>query len=272
MLPVHRLATALLLGLPFVSRAPQVQAAVCAPTTTIVGSGLGAPDDLAVRGRTIYFTDVNAGVLATLSGGRAHIVARGLQSPEGIVLEKGGRALVAEQGANRIDQVNLSTGRWSVWINLRNTTGLEGIDGIAPGPKGQTYVPDSPYGSLWLLDKKRRLHLVVAGLGRPVGALRYGGGVAVADETANAVWLVRSGRAVRMATVSIPDDLATVDGRLFAVTLGDGALWEIAPRLRRVVAGLGQPQGLAAWGAGSALVANSTSNRIVRIDGLLACS
>jgi DNA-binding beta-propeller fold protein YncE len=269
---IHRVAVALLLLLAFLSDPPRTRAAVCAPTRAVLGRGLGSPDDLAVNGRTIYFTDEHAGALATLFGGRVRIVARGFRDPEGIVLQRGGHALVVEQGANRIDRVNLSTGRWTVWTSFPNTTGQLGIDGIAPAPNGGIYVPDSPYGRLWLLDKKRRLYLVVNGLGRPVGALQYAGGVAVADETANAVWLVRSGRAVRLATVSIPDDLVLVHGRLFAVTLGDGALWEIRPSVRRIVSGLGQPQGLAPWGAGSVLVADSTSNTIVRISGLGACS
>lgn len=266
-----RLAIGLVLLLPVVSEAQGVRAATCSPVRTVLAQGFGSPDDLAVRGATIYFTDEVGGSLSSLSGGHMRVIARGLRAPEGIVLETGGKALVVEQGRNRIDQVNLSNGRRSVVLRLTNNTGKEGVDGIAPAPAGEVYVPDSPYGRLWLMDRKRHLHLLIAGLGRPVGAIQFQGGVAVADETANAVWLVRGGRATRLATVSIPDDLAVVNGALLAVTLGDGALWEITPRVQRLVAGLGQPQGLAMLGSGKMAVADSTSNTIIRISGLAGC-
>jgi hypothetical protein len=51
-----------------------------------------------------------------------------------------------------------------------------------------------------------------------------------------AIWLVTNGHARRLATLPIPDDVAVLRGRLLAATLGDGALWEVRPRLIRLVA------------------------------------
>jgi hypothetical protein len=266
-----RVVGGLVLLLPLAGEARAAPAAACAPTRQVIARGFGSPDDLARGGATTYFTDVNAGVLASLSGGHVHVIARGLSTPEGIVLESAGRALVVEQGLNRIDDVNLSTGHWSVVLQLTNTTGLEGVDGIGPAPGGAIYVPDSPYGSLWLLTRRRHLQRITSGLGRPVDAIAYNGGIAVADETANAIWLIRGGRTTRLATVPTPDDVIVAGGDLLAVTLGDGALWEIAPHLRRLMLGLGQPQGLVAVQAGSVLVADSPANTLVKIARLSGC-
>lgn len=189
-----------------------------------------------------------------------------------MVVEAHNRAIVAEQAANRLIEVNLKSGRHlRVVKQLVNRTGRTGVDGIARAPGGGIYIPDSPNGRLLLFGPKGRLTTLAGGMGRPVGAIQFRGGVAVADETANAVWWVKSGRVQRLATVSIPDDVAVVSSMLVAVTLGDARLWEVWPRVRPLISGYGQPQGLVATGSGSAVVADSRFNALYSVTGLGGC-
>jgi DNA-binding beta-propeller fold protein YncE len=187
------------------------------------------------------------------------------------VIQAAHRVVVVEQGANRLDTINLASGRRQVLRAFANLTGQEGVDGIGAAPNGGLYVPDSPYGTLYLLDKRNRLHLLASGLSRPVDAIRYAGGVAVADENANAVWLVSQGRVQRLATLSIPDDLAVFHGRLLADTLGDGRLWEVRPSVKLLVSGFGQPQGLAVLNSGALVLADSRTNGLYSVSNLQGC-
>jgi len=218
-----------------------------------------------VKGHAIYFGDVHAGVVAVREGGRTRIVAQGLATPEGIVPRDTGHLYVVEQGRNRLDLVTIRTGRVRVLQYFRNTTGQEGVDGIGRGPDGSLLIPDSPYGSLWRRDRNGSWHLLHAGFGRPVDALRYRGGIAVADENDNAVWLLRNGHVTRLATVPTPDDVAILRGHLYAVTLGDGGLWEIRPRVVRLPISFRDPQGLAVQGR-VLIVADSTLNALYRVS------
>jgi hypothetical protein len=274
MSPVRAILPALLAvaaALGPVSTEAQLMSAACAPHLTLLAHGYGSPDDVAVQGSRILFGDLTRNVLAAESKGRVTTLVSGLQVPEGIVVQSPHRVVVVEQGANRLDTIDLATGRRQVLKTFPNQTGREGIDGIAPAPNGGIYVPDSPHGRLYLLDKHGRLHLLAGGLGRPVDAIRFDGGIAVADETANAIWLVAHGRARRLATVPTPDDVAVFHGRLLAVTLGDGKLWEVRPAVKPLVSSFGQPQGLAVLNNSAVVVADSSSNGLYAVANLQSC-
>lgn len=244
--------------------------AVCAPAVTLLAHGFGEPDDVAVDGKRVLFTDIRAGVLAEDTGGRVRVLARGLDVPEGIVVRPHHRVLLVEQGRNQIDRIDRENGRRQVVLRLANSTGKEGVDAIAPAPGNGIYLPDSPYGRLYLRDANGHLHLLASGMGRPVDAIAYRQGVAVADEY-DGIWLLHGHQLSRVAAVSIPDDLTVIHGRLLAVTLGDGGLWEVYPRVYRILSGFGQPQGLAMLNANSLVIADSTRNGLYRISGLAHC-
>lgn len=255
--------------LPSASSASPAQSATCQLRPVLLARGYGAPDDVVTKGRTILFSDTTAGVVGAVKGKRRWVLLRGLNVPEGIVVRPHDRLIVVEQGANRLDTIDLHSRRRSVLLTLRNTTGLEGVDAIsAAGP--DLLIPNSPYGQLLRLHRGR-LEVVTNGLARPVDAVPYAGGIAVADENANAIWLVRSGRVTRLATVSIPDDVVVYHGHLLAVTLGDGALWEIRPRVRRLLGGFGQPQGLTVGGGGSVIITDSRQNAVYRVSLPVSC-
>ena len=266
------LLLATLLGAPPTASVNAARTRVsCAPHRVLIARGFGAPDDLAVQRNRILFTDEPKGILGAISSGRVRVLARGLAGPEGIVVWPKNQALVAEQDLNRIVTINLNTGSRHVFLRLRNNTDNLGLDGLGPAPHGSVYVPDSPNRRLLLMDRKARLRVLVTGLGRPVGAASYAGGIAIADETANAVWLFKAGHLTRLATLSIPDDVAVLNGKLLAVTLGDKALWEVYPRRRLLAAGFGDPQGLAIFHGNTVIVADSKANSIYRMSGLMPC-
>lgn len=242
----------------------------CRPTLSIMVHGYGSPDDVAVRGGAVYFGDLTTNVLAVAQGGRVRVVARGLATPEGIVL-RGSHATVVEQGRNRLDDINLTTGAIRVIRYLRNTTGKEGVDGIAAAPNGGIYVPDSPYGLLYHMDRRARLHLLTGGLSRPVDVVPYRGGLAVADENAFAVWLEQGGHLTRLSSFSTPDDLVVFHGALLTTTLGDGGLWEVAPHRRLLMSGFAQPQGMAVLDSSHLVIADSNHNALEKMSGVAAC-
>lgn len=247
------------------------QAARCAPNLHLIARGAGGPDDVAFAGDSLYFGDVVAGTLSVLHAGRVRTVARDLRVPEGIVPLGPRRLVVVEQATNQLVTVDRVTGRVRDLLQLENRTGTDGVDSIAAAPRGGIYIPDSPNGRLLLLDRRGRLRVLAGGLDRPVGAIRFQGAVAVPDEHANTVWMVRAGRATRTATLSIPDDVAVLGRSLLAVTLGDHALWQVWPRPRRLLTSFVQPQGLAVGPRGQVVVADSTGNAVYRVDGLRGC-
>jgi hypothetical protein len=247
------------------------RAAVCSPRVSLIAHGFGSPDDVAISGGRVLFGDLANGTLDAEHDGRVTVLASGLRTPEGIVVEKPDRVVVVEQGLNRLDQIDLKTGRRHVLVTMRNNTENEGIDGIHAAPHGGIYIPDSPYGTLYVLDSQRRLHLLVQGLSRPVDAIHYHGGVAIADENARAVWFVKNGHVRRLATLDVPDDLAIFHGHLLADSLGDGKVWEVAPRLKRLASGFDQPQGLAVLNQQTVIVTSSNTNGIYAVSHLAAC-
>jgi hypothetical protein len=235
----------------------------CTPRVSRLSSGLGEPDDLAVVGGRLLFGDLKTGAVAEIIHGRPKIVVADLDVPEGIVDLSGHRILVVEQGRNRIDRIDLRTGRRAVLKNLVNKTGNEGVDNIA-SIRGHVVVPDSPYGTVLRLSSGR-LTTIARGLRRPTGVAPFAGGMAVADEYGNAIWLLKHGSLSKLASLPTPDDVATAHGILLAVTLGDGGLWEIRPRLRRLVNLFNQPQGLVTIGARSVDVSSQNQNVIDQV-------
>lgn len=242
--------------------------AACRAKVSFITHGYGSPDDVVAHGKQVYFGDSRAGYLAKIRGSRKTIVRRDLNIPEGVAFTGKNQMAVVEQGLNRIDTLNLTSGSLRVLIYLRNTTGQEGVDAISE-IGGDLIIPDSPYGTLYRLHRGN-LQYIAGGMARPTDAVSYAGGLAVADENANAIWLVRHGRLQRLATLSTPDDVAVVHGVLLAITLGDGALWEVKPHLRRLHL-FSQPQGLAPFGSRGMIVADSKQNSIYRVTLPPAC-
>jgi hypothetical protein len=242
---------------------------VCRPTVTVLAPGQGSPDDLALDGSRLLVSDINRGTIGVVASGHIRTLIGHIREPEGMVPLAGKVLIVAEQATNRILRVDLKRRSIKPILKLRLPPKKTGVDDIEAAPDGAIYVPDSANGRLYLL-RSRRLALLARGMNRPVAAIPWKHGVAVADEYANAVWLVVGHRRTQLASLPLPDDLATVSNHLIAVSLA-GGIWEVAPHLRKISAAFKDPQGLVATGRSSLAVADQTTNAVYRVSGLAPC-
>ncbi len=270
-------ALAALIGLAEASntlRAAAARTAACRPSLSLVAHGQGSPDDLARDGRTLLASDINGGRIGVVAHGRVRTVVGHIREPEGIVPGPRHSLIVAEQATNRVLEIKLPKGSRTALVKLPLPAGKSGVDGInADGPEA-VYVPDSARGRLYVFHlRSRRLALLASGMIRPVAAINWGNTVVVADEYANAVWMIGHKR-TKLASVPLPDDLAVISHHLIAVSL-IGEVWEVAPHLRKLSSAFSpttsDPQGLVADGPDSVLVADEARNGIYRLSRLSGC-
>ena len=231
--------------------------------------GQGAPDDLAYDGSRLLVSDVRANTLGVVRGGRVHTLMGGFGEPEGIVPESPTRLELAEQKTNRVLAIDLVHHTRRTIATLPTVPGQSGLDSIQAAPGGDTYLPDSENGDLYLLHHGG-VRLIATGMVRPVDALYWHGAIRVADEYASVIWTISGHRRTRLAKLTLADDLAVVDGRLLAISQF-GGLWEVAPRLRLISRAFKYLQGLVAAGPDAAVVTDQTRNTVDRVSGLRPC-
>jgi len=230
----------------------------------------GGPDDLAVIGDTVYVSLIKAGKVVAISpGGRITEVATGLAGNEGIVDAGDDAIYVVEQAKNRIDRI--AGGQATPIKTFQNRTGKAGIDGIHAGPGGLILVPDSPNGTLLELNPQSGgVRVLASGLGRPVDAVAYQGGYAVADEIASLVLIPAAGSPrssfTTMSQVGSADDVGvTGAGDLLVTSLNLHALFRYrAGSVSEVAHGFLLTQGLAMRPDGSWLVSDEDAG-VVRV-------
>lgn len=258
---------AVLAGVGFTAQTPEP----CQASVSKLSIGLGSPDRVAVIGKKVFFTEPALGSIGVIHHGQPVSVADNLKAPTGIIARSPGKLIVVQQDLDRLTQINLATHRRHKLLQLGHGATDLGLEGIQAAPAKGIYVPNTGSGSLQLLTAAGRLKTLAKHLGRPVDAVSFRGGVAVADETGDAVWLVKKGKARVLAHLQEPDGLAVFDGALIASTLGDAALWEVRPQRWRLLYPFGEPEGLAPYRKSSLLLADGTQNRIYRIDHLASC-
>ena len=244
-------------------------AAACHARVSVIAGAQGSPDDLAWNGNQLLVSDINRGTIGAVVDRHVRTLIGHIREPEGIVPRSPDQLEVAEQATNRVLAVNLARHSRTPIVSLPSLPNKTGVDDIEAAPDSGTYVPDSANGDLYLL-RGRHLTLLAAGMVRPVGVARWAGGLAVADEYASVVWLIRGRQRSQLAPLPVPDDLTTAGGHLIAVSLL-GGVWEIAPHLRLLASGFHSPQGLVADGRDAVIVADQTTNTLYRVAGLSAC-
>jgi sugar lactone lactonase YvrE len=250
-----------------------VPIAAGAAVVRVLAAVPGGPDDLAAGPRgSLYISLIGAGaVVQRTAGGRLRTIAAGLSAPEGIAVEPDGTLVVAEQGRNRLLHVDPLHSFVRPLVSLPNATSRAGVDGIGlDGRDGTLLIPDSPNGRLLRVSLDgRRVSVLAAGLGRPVGvAVARDGAAVVVDETLNGAYRVVPGRApVRFGgRLSIPDDIVPDGAGGFYVTcLGDSSLRHLSATgaTTLVAAGLPNPQGLVRLPNGTLVVAEEDANQLV---------
>lgn len=257
------------------SRCP---AAVRLASLAMLAHLTGNPDDVTVDADgVLWVSDRDGNRILQLSpqGAMLHSFADP-HGPEGIVVLGDGTVIVAQQVTNRLDVLHPGTGAFSTWLQLGATSSpTQGVDGI--GIDGDTVlVPDSARGRLLTVpvgagDAAGAATVVAGNLGRPVAAVRApSGGYLVALENQPGLTLVRPGTPGSTPVLHLVslDDLALVNGLVYATDLGDQSVIAVDPATdatRTLVTGAGAPQGLARTPNGELLLVDSNAQVLVRL-------
>ncbi len=140
---------------------------------------------------SIYISDVQDQTIKEYTqDGNLQTLISGLSEPEGMVVLPDGSLIIAEQGTNRLVRYDPTTKVLSLFLTLHNTTGQDGVDGIAYDLKTQTIiVPDSPNGNVLRVSLDGKTVSEIAhGFARPTGAwVEADGSILVVDENGNSL-------------------------------------------------------------------------------------
>jgi sugar lactone lactonase YvrE len=250
-------------------------------SVSVVVSGLGTPDDVAVASDgTVYIGDEAGGRLSAWSpaNGRLTLVASALDHPEGIVARQG-LLVVCEQGKNQLSRIDPSDGSVTLFRALSNSTGKLGVDGLAFDPTNPSIVvPDSPNGTILRvsLDGRSATSIPVTSARqppflRPTGAfVRSDGTLLVADEDGGTVVLRQADGTLQtlLTGLSLPDDVLGDDrGNVYVNSVGDGALHRLQGTTHvKLITGLVAPHGLAFDLDGNLLVTDAGGGgRLIKV-------
>jgi hypothetical protein len=224
---------------------------------------LNVPDDLlylAADG-TVITGEHGSGRLAVVGGpSRFKRLPQVIGEAEGIA-QIGSTIYVADQLHNRVVALT-ATGARTVLQLVLDPSGLN-LDGIA-GNGTQLIVPDSPHGTVLLVDPSGHVAARWAGLSRPAGAWAGSTPYLIADENASAIYELKSGGGITKlaGNLSGVDDVVRDSRNHVLVTLpGPGLLRDITSG-GNVASGLSNPQGLDFDGAQNLLVTESDRGRL----------
>lgn len=245
------------------------------PQIIILADHLSDPDDLLLApDGSIYLSDVGDGTVRrfTESSG-LQLVLSGLIEPEGMVLLPDGSLVIAEQGKNRLVRYSPGTQALSPFLDLTNTTGQAGVDGLVWDDHSQTIIiPDSPNGTILRVSPDgKTVTQVASGFARPTGAwVEPDGSILVTDENGNSLDRIHpDGSIEKLAALSIPDDVIE-DGRgdILVVTLGDNAIHLISKETGQdsilAVRPIG-PQGIIFAADGNLVVTDPGNHRLIKL-------
>ena len=208
----------------------------------------------------------------TQTGG-LQIIISGLKEPEGMIILPDGSLIVAEQGKNRLIRYDFATQALVPFLNLRNTTGQPGVDGLAWDAASQTIIlPDSPNGTILRVSPDgRTVTQIASGFVRPTGAwVEPDGSILMVDEYGNTLNRVHpDGSIERLSAFSIPDDvIEDGSGNIFVAALGDNAVHFISGTTHQdaiLAGGIIDPQGLSFDAGGDLVVTDSGNHRLIKL-------
>ncbi len=245
------------------------------PALVILAQNLPSPDDLLLAPNgSIYISDVQDQTIKEYTqGGNLQTLISGLSEPEGMVVLPDGSLIIAEQGKNRLVHYDPTTKALSLFLAFRNTTGQDGVDGIAYDSKTQTIiVPDSPNGTVLRVSLDGKTVSEIAhGFARPTGAwAEADGSILIVDENANSLSRIHpSGIVEKLADFPTPDDvIEDGNGNIFVNTIGDGAIHFISANTNRdmvLVNGLIDPQGLIFDADGNLVITDAGHHQLDRL-------
>ncbi len=243
-------------------------------TLTVIGRGMGSPDDLAVDASdTIYFGDMTVSRVVKLNAkGEPEIVSPIIHEPEGIVPLPDGTLVVVEQATNRLYQLDPVAKTMSLFYDIGNKTRNMGVDGLSRDPiSGDILIPDSATGRiLRLTSDARQLTVIASGFKRPTAvALASDGTLYICDEYGYAIFrMPPGGKPSLVAKVPIPDDVLIDSSGGLIVNSLQGVIWHIDPRTGKkteLVTGLQSPHGIALDSQGNLIIADAGRNQIYKL-------
>jgi hypothetical protein len=211
---------------------------------------------------TVLVGEHGSGHLARVGGvGRLTRLPQVVPEAEGIA-QIGNTVYIADQLHARI--VALTAGGVRTVLQLQPVASGENLDGIAASPT-QLIVPDSPHGTVLLVDPSGHVAARYGGFSRPAGVwVEPGGRYLIADENASAVFELRDGGRLTRLAGGLPgadDVVRAADGHVLVTQPGLGTLRDVTTG-RDIARGLGNPQGLGFDGAQNLLVTESGTGRL----------
>ena len=235
-----------------------------------------AADDIAVASDgSLWISDAQSTLVHVSASGAVLQQIDDPRAPEGIAVLGNGTLLVAEQGPDRIVQLQPATQHETTLLQLTPRAGAEGVDGIGYDvTTNSVLVPDSPNGTLLEVSLTTRTETrLAAGLGRPVGAAALPDGrivVSAEDESGLLVVPKGGGTATPLGSVVQGDDVVVVRGVVYVTSLGSGRVLAVNPANGSTVTlvdHVSMPQGLAVLGATRLAVADSSSGSVAAFNG-----
>lgn len=230
----------------------------------LLASGLNVPDDLlySVADGSVLVGEHGDGHLARIGGAAGfERLPQVVPEAEGIA-QVGDTIYVADQMNARV--VALTDPGIRVVLQLQPVPSGENLDGIASDGK-QLIVPDSPHGTVLVVDVSGNILRRVPGFLRPAGvSVGLSGAYLIADENAAAVYELGPSGGPRVLFRNLPgvDDVVQDNGgHILAILPAAGRLIDLSAGTD-VARGLRQPQGLGFDGAQNVLVTESGAGRL----------
>ena len=248
---------------------------IAVPQIILLADHLSNPDDLLLApDGSIFLSDVGDGSIRRYTNARGlQLVLSGLVEPEGMVILPDGSLVIAEQGKNRLVRYNLSTQTLTPFLDLTNTTGQAGVDGLVWDAYSQTIIiPDSPNGTILRASPDgKTVTQLASGFARPTGAwVEPDGSILVVDENGNSLSRIHpDGSVEKLAVLPIPDDVIEDNsGNILVVSLGDNAIHLIMKGTSQnttLATRLGGPQGIIFTVDGNLIVTDPGNHRLIKL-------
>lgn len=229
--------------------------------------GLPGAEDLYVDGDRLLIGQYTTGRISVLWDQPAvHQLPGTVPEVEGIT-RLGGTLYVGDQSHDRVVALADDGGVRTV-LQLNPVPGVEGLDSIANDGRF-LLVPDSARGVLLWVSPDGAIQRSAAGFQRPTGAWPGpDGSVLVAEENGGRVWSVAAGggRSLLAGGLGLDDDVVRSEGgRIYSIAITGGRLVEVLDggRVRDLLDGLAQPQGLALDHADNPIVTEYDRGRVL---------
>jgi sugar lactone lactonase YvrE len=220
---------------------------------------------------TVWVSTGSRGVIEHLTSTGAAMASYNEPSPTGVVALPNGDVLFADQGADRIVELNPATLATSTFLQLRPRAGQPNVEGLGIDPgNGLLVVPDSAEGQLLSVPLAGGGATVVAkGIAQPVGAaVGPGNIIEIASSASSGLLSVpqSGGTATAYKTVSLHLSTVVVSGLLVYFTAPPSkrvyAFNPATGHLAVLVTAIGNPVGLALLGNGQLVVSDATTGTL----------